>query len=96
MPLQHTFFLSIDGNRRLASGNRGFDRAVDMRELGVAIGVVAAFASLLVGLATILQIPQQVRHNALTGLEPLRRQRLDEVPQASNCSPAVMPAAIAM
>jgi hypothetical protein len=54
-----------------------------MRELSVAIRVVAAFAGLLVGLATILQIPQQVRHNALTGLEPLRRQRLDEVAQAT-------------
>jgi hypothetical protein len=62
-------------------GNHGFDRAFDMRELSGAIPVVDALASLLVGLATILQIPQQIRHNARTGLEPLRRQRLDEVPQ---------------
>ena len=54
-----------------------------MRELRVAIRVVAAFAGLLVGLTTILQIAQQVRNHALTGLEPLRRQRLDEVTQAT-------------
>jgi hypothetical protein len=47
-----------------ARGDHGFDCAVDIRELSVAIRVVAAFADLLVGLATILQIPQQVRHNA--------------------------------
>jgi hypothetical protein len=45
--------------------------------------VVATLAGLTVRLAAVFQFAQQVRHHALTGLEPLYGQRLDEVAQAA-------------
>jgi len=75
--------LRIDRDRGLAGGDRGFDRGVDVAELRVAVWVVAALARLLIGLATVFQLAQQVRDNALTGGEALRRQGLDQVPQAA-------------
>jgi hypothetical protein len=59
----------FDRNGRLASRYGGPDRGVDVRELRIPIRMFAAFPRLSVGLATVFQIAQQVRHDALAGLK---------------------------
>jgi hypothetical protein len=39
VPLQHTFLLGVDGDRRLVGSDGGLDRLGDMLELRVAIDV---------------------------------------------------------
>jgi hypothetical protein len=51
-------------------------------ELRIAIGMVRAFARRVVRLTAIFHLAQQVRHHALAGPQPLRRQRRDELAQA--------------
>jgi hypothetical protein len=51
VPLQHTLLLCINGDDWLTSRLKGHDLTIDMVELCVAVGVVAAFLRLAVHLA---------------------------------------------
>lgn len=75
--------LGIHRDRRLAGGDRRLHRRIDVRELLIAVRMLAPLARLTVGLTAVLQIPRQVRYHPLTGLEALRGQRLDQVTQAA-------------
>src|SRR4029077_6851478 len=69
-------------------GPMGLDRPVrthrpvdrDVLELRIAVRVIGPLARLAIGLATILHLPQQVCHYPLARLEPLLRQRFDQMP----------------
>src|SRR6185369_14444711 len=54
-----------------------------MGELRVAVRVIATLSRLAVGLATVVQLAQQICHHPLAGPEPLGSQCLDDVALAA-------------
>ena len=75
--------LCVDRDCWLARGYCRLHRCVDVSELGIAIQVVAALTRLAIGLATVMQLTQQIGDHALARLETLRRQRLYQVALAA-------------
>src|SRR5215472_2654083 len=73
----------VHRDRRLARGDRRLHRRVDVLELGISVRVVTALPRLAIGLAAVVQLPQQLADHALADLEALGGQRLDEVALAA-------------
>jgi hypothetical protein len=75
----NSFFLVVDGNRRITGGDRRSYGGVDVVELGISVGVVGSLAGLAVSLTAILLLAQQSAHQLLAHLEALSAQRLGNV-----------------
>ena len=75
--------LGVHRDRRFARGNRCLHRRIDVLELRIAVRVIGPLARLAVGLATVVHLAQQVCHHPLARLEPLLRQRFDQMPLAA-------------
>ncbi len=54
--------LGVDADDRLAQGELQLDRAVDVRELGVPVGMARALERLAVRLEAVAQVVEQLRH----------------------------------
>ena len=69
----------VHRDRRLACGDRCLYPRIDVLELGIPVRNVAPLPRFAIGLAAIVQLPQQRAEHALADLEALCGQRLDEV-----------------
>src|SRR5271166_1002770 len=70
-----TLLLGVDRDHRLTCGLGGDHRSVDVLELGITIGIAAAFEGLAVRLPAVLQQAEQLWNAALANLVTHRTQR---------------------
>jgi hypothetical protein len=75
--------LGVYRDRRLACGDRCLHRRIDMLKLSIAVRVVTPLPRLAIGLATVVQLPQQLADHTLADFEALRSQCLHQVALAA-------------
>ena len=80
---QLPFFPGIDRDRRLAGPSEAGDTCVDMLELGVAVGMLAALAGLGVGLQAEAHVLQQPSHDGVIDTIASLRQLARQMPLAA-------------
>src|SRR5262249_56876408 len=71
--------LGIDRDDRLAAPLERPDLAVDVLELGVAVGVILPLLRLAVGLQVITELRQEARHRLMADVMPQGAEGLGEV-----------------
>src|SRR5216683_2861117 len=75
-------FLGVHRDGRFTGPQLLLDRAIQVFKLSVAVWMFAAFQCFLIGLQTVAQVVEQLRHHTMAGLVPLCLERLGQLAHA--------------